>query len=314
MPLKWENRARCPGDPAACDTVTCNQLPVSTPVGPARLEGGLHSLRPRASCLPPRSGGEGSRKEAEQLSLGSSGAGACVPQGLVTGSQQNVRVCVCAQAHAHLWVRVEGTRVSTRAVCARRTSVGLMGGGGRSQAGWGPGHTYRRWESRGAAAGRSRRARPACGSSSCTCRSRGPWCCAHTRTAGCPRAPSTGWRAGCTCTWGDPEGTEVSKRGQWAGALQEQPGWRWAGLGGALHGHQPSLHPDSSSGTKTPTSPSCGGLRHLRPLPAGAPALRSVPSPSAWVPGSAASPWGGPIPGPRRCIFRNSAPRVATEG
>ena len=66
--------------------------------------------------------------------------------------------------------------------------------------------THTRWESHGAAAGRSRRARTACGSSSCICRSRGPWCCAHTRTAGCPHARSTGWRAGCTCTWGDMEG------------------------------------------------------------------------------------------------------------
>jgi hypothetical protein len=84
----------------------------------------------------------------------------------------------------------------------------------------GTGHgarTYRRWESHGAAAGRSRHARPVCGNSSCTCCSQGRWCCVHTRTAGCPRALSTGWRAGCTCTWGDPE--RQRSGGLWAGRL-----------------------------------------------------------------------------------------------
>lgn len=117
----------------------------------------------------------------------------------------------------------------------------LKGGRGHSLAGWGrvggtaggrcgrSAPTYTRWESRGAAAGRSRRARTACGSSSCTCRSRGPWCCVHTHTAGCPRARSTGWRAGCTCTWGDTEG----QRGQCtSGAGGQGPGERRARPGG----------------------------------------------------------------------------------
>lgn len=60
--------------------------------------------------------------------------------------------------------------------------------------------TYRHWANHEAAAGRSRRARSGCGSSSCTCRSRGLWCCARTRTASCPHELSTGWHAGCIYT------------------------------------------------------------------------------------------------------------------
>ena len=91
--------------------------------------------------------------------------------------------------------------------------------------------THTRWGSRGAAAGRSRRARTACGSSSCTCRSRGPWCCAHTHTAGCRHARSTGWRAGCTCTWGDTGRGEAAVSG-WAAVLAPSRAGRVSAVAG----------------------------------------------------------------------------------
>lgn len=131
------------------------------------------------------------------------------------------------------------------------------GRGGRGGAGW----TYTRWVSRGAAAGRSRPARTGRGSSSCTCRSRGPWCCAHTRTAGCPRARSTGWRAGCTCTCGDT-GTKTSASSA-SSASSRQAGREGAGAGparGGDTGGPQSNSPRFSVRTRTPAPPHMEGV------------------------------------------------------
>lgn len=133
--------------------------------------------------------------------------GACVCMHLCVYVHVCACMLVCARVLVCLCVHVRS--------CMRVCDPQLLGSKGGDHSGQGRSRplagTYRRWESRGAAAGRSRPARTGCGSSSCTCHSRDRWCCVHTRTAGCPRAWSTGWRAGCTCTWGDMGGTDVSK-------------------------------------------------------------------------------------------------------
>lgn len=123
----------------------------------------------------------------------------------------SVHACLCA----HLCARVCACMFVMRSAAPEAEGWGSpwpcwseVGRGGGCPGATASLCTHTRWESRGAAAGRSRRARTACGSSSCTCRSRGPWCCARTRTAGCPRARSTRWRAGCTGTWGDGGGRQ----------------------------------------------------------------------------------------------------------
>lgn len=133
--------------------------------------------------------------------------------------------------------------------CPRLLGRRLEGGAQR------PGHTYTRWESRGAAAGRSRPARTGCGSSCGSGRSRGPWCCAHTRTAGCPRARSTGWRAGYTCTCGDT-GTASASPGAGVGGV----GLTWQGP------EKPQSSPDSLLGHTQPKSPPAKGSP-WQPLP-----------------------------------------------
>lgn len=178
------------------------------------------------------------------------------------------RLCSCLSVHVfmcvHLYVCVcVCMRVSSRASGVE--GLGSHGLNGLRQVGLGAqcrgccgcsAGTYRRWESRGAAAGRSQPARTGCGSSSCICHSRGPWCYAHTRTAGCPHARSTGWRAGCTCTWGDTEGQgRQHTPGQVARAWEAVGA---AGLEGILEATRPTCH-DSPPGQKKFQFPSHSG-------------------------------------------------------
>lgn len=198
--------------------------------------------------------------------------GACVCMHLCVYVHVHVCACmlVCARVLVCLCAHVRS--------CMRVCDPQLLGSKGGDHSGQGRSRplagTYRRWESRGAAAGRSRPARTGCGSSSCTCHSRDRWCCVHTRTAGCPRARSTGWRAGCTCTWGDMGWTDVSKLtaglpGPWEKASPTRRGrgsfWDWPG--GDSGGHQSNLPRFSFEQRKSPIRLLLREHHHLQSFP-----------------------------------------------